>query len=65
MIDSNVRWWGVGVVQEIDAAAMSIWVKYRNVDGQYTSNTTLNGLVVGKNDLESLQMVTFGAMINF
>ena len=65
VIDSNVRWWGVGVVQEIDAAAMSIWVKYRNVDGEYTSNTELNGLAVGKNDLESLQMVTFGAMINF
>ena len=28
--------WGVGVVQEIDAAAMSVWLKYRQfgADGQ-------------------------------
>ena len=34
---SNINWWGVGLVQEIDAAAMSMWVKYRNVDGSLTT----------------------------
>src|SRR4029079_4988404 len=27
--ESSVKVWGLGVVQEIDAAAMSVWVKYR------------------------------------
>ena len=64
---SNVNWWGLGLVQEIDAAAMSVWVKYRNVDGDFTLATpsAVNGLTNGKNSVDNLQMVTFGAMINF
>jgi hypothetical protein len=30
--DTAVKVWGGGVVQEIDAAAMSLWVKYRHLD---------------------------------
>ena len=30
--------WGGGIVQEIDAAAMSIWLKYRHLD--YSDNNT-------------------------
>ena len=65
--NSNIHWWGLGVVQEIDAAAMSIWVKYRNVDGDITNGTaaTVSGFAPGKNGLDNLQMVTFGAMISF
>jgi predicted porin len=70
IIGSNVNWWGLGLVQEIDAAAMSMWVKYRNVDGNFTTaagaaaNAT-NGWTAGKNGVDNLQMVTFGAMISF
>ena len=64
---SNVNWWGVGLVQEIDAAAMSMWVKYRNVDGDFTSGSAnaATGFIAGKNGVDNLQMVTFGAMISF
>jgi predicted porin len=65
---SNVNWWGLGLVQEIDAAAMSMWIKYRNVDGDFTALATTpaaTGFVAGKNGVDNLQMVTFGAMISF
>ena len=46
---------------------MSIWVKYRNVDGSLTTNAAdaTTGLAAGKNGLDNLQMITFGAMISF
>ncbi len=48
---------GGGIVQEIDTAAMSVWVKYRHLD--YDDNNT-NG--VGYKDF---QYVGMGALINF
>ncbi len=62
---SNAEWrlrtlWGLGVVQEIDAAAMSVWVSYRNIeaddDGTYTA--------VGARYAD-FQYVKAGALINF
>jgi hypothetical protein len=47
--------WGLGAVQEIDAAAMSMWIKYRNLeadDGQ-------------GGDYEDFSLFQFGALINF
>jgi hypothetical protein len=55
--ESEVRMWGVGAVQEIDAAAMSLWVKYRNVDA---STSGINAF-----DTDTFQEVTAGALINF
>jgi hypothetical protein len=52
---TNVRLWGVGAVQEIDAAAMSMWIKYRNLDAG------TDGVI----DADHFQEVTFGALINF
>jgi hypothetical protein len=49
--------WGLGAVQEIDAAAMSIWVKYRHLD--YDDNNTEG---IGYKDF---QYVGMGALINF
>jgi hypothetical protein len=46
------------VVQYLDAAAMSVWVKYRHFDGSLddtTSNITADGF----------DMVIFGSAINF
>ena len=37
--DSNLRQYGVGVVQEVDAAAMSVWLAWRH----YESDATCNG----------------------
>ena len=48
---------GGGVVQEIDAAAMSIWLKYRHLD--YSDNNT-EGIAY-----DNFQYVGMGALINF
>jgi hypothetical protein len=53
--ESELDVWGVGVVQEIDAAAMSIWVKYRNLS--FDDNSGLN--------YDDFQYVGTGALINF
>jgi hypothetical protein len=52
----EVELWGLGVVQEIDAAAMSLWLSYRNIDADSQD------LGVGSLDF---QYVKFGALINF
>ncbi len=49
--------WGLGVVQEIDAAAMSIWLKYRHLD--YDDNNTAG------QRYDNFQYVGMGALINF
>jgi hypothetical protein len=54
---SAANLWGVGVVQEIDAAAMSLWVKYRNIDAS-TFGT-------GSFDADEMHQVSVGALINF
>ena len=53
---SEVDVWGLGVVQEIDAAAMSVWLKYRNADA------SLEGTGISTDDF---QYVGVGAIINF
>jgi predicted porin len=55
-LSSEVQLWGVGVVQEIDNAAMSIWVKYRNIEGDISDNSV---------EIDDFQYVSFGALINF
>jgi hypothetical protein len=49
------RVWGVGIVQEIDAAAMSMWIKYRNLD--YSDNSGIQ--------YDNFNEVAVGALINF
>ncbi|MDH4982992.1 porin [Hyphomicrobium sp. D-2] len=52
---SDFDLWGLGVVQEIDAAAMSVWVSYRHIE--YSDNSTRS--------YEDFQYVKAGALINF
>jgi len=54
---SAANLWGVGAVQEIDAAAMSLWVKYRNIDA--------NTFGTGSFDADEMHQVSVGALINF
>ncbi|CAN1721747.1 Porin [Hyphomicrobium sp. 1Nfss2.1] len=54
---SDFNLWGVGVVQEIDAAAMSLWVSYRHLE--YSDNNFL-GI-----QYEDFQYIKAGALINF
>ncbi|MGE0053874.1 MAG: porin [Hyphomicrobium sp.] len=54
---SNATRYGVGVVQEIDAAAMSLWAKWRHheLDGTLANQTTF--------DADSVDMFLAGAVI--
>jgi len=60
---ASARLWGVGVVQEIDSAAMSLWLKYRNIDASF-KGVELEGADTGL-ATNNFQEVTFGALINF
>lgn len=58
-IGSEVNLWGLGVVQEIDAAAMSVFLSYRHLDGDAD---LANG---GTAQFDDFQYVKAGALINF
>ncbi|MBA2125179.1 porin [Hyphomicrobium methylovorum] len=51
---SSTTWWGVGVVQEIDAAAMSVWLRYRD-----------HSVDVPGVDTKDMSTIVAGAMISF
>jgi len=57
---SNLEQYGLGIVQEIDAAAMSLWVAWRHYEAEI--NGTVNGAAVR---LEDFDLVKFGALISF
>jgi hypothetical protein len=52
---SQSQWWGGGIVQEIDAAAMTTWVRWRTFT--YDDNTPL--------EYENLDEISVGTLINF
>jgi hypothetical protein len=52
---SESEFWGLGVVQEIDNAAMSLWVSYRQFSADSPSEP----------DLQDFDMIKAGALINF
>lgn len=57
--DSEMTRWGVGVVQEIDAASMAVWLKYKN----YSADITLqNG---ASPDFEDLHIFALGGAVFF
>ena len=56
---SESDFWGLGVVQEIDNAAMSLWLSYR----EFSAEDGLTG--VAHEELQDFQMIKFGALINF
>jgi len=55
--DSEFEWFGLGAVQEIDAAAMSLFIKYR----QYS----FSDAALCANGCQDLDEVTVGGLINF
>ena len=66
--NTQERQWGLGVVQEIDAAAMSVWLGWRH----YTADATCTGdiscldtLNFGHNHLDNMDIIKSGALINF
>ncbi|MBL8564848.1 MAG: porin [Hyphomicrobiaceae bacterium] len=58
---SELRQWGLGVVQEIDAAAMTLWLNYKNYDPSMSGP----GVAGVFDDLDDLHVVTMGGLISF
>lgn len=55
--DRELEQFGLGIVQEVDAAAMSLWLSYKHFE--FDSNAA------GEQNLEDFDLVKFGALINF
>jgi len=51
---SEVTFWGLGVVQEIDAAALSVWLRYREHEVDVPGVNT-----------KDMSTIVFGGMIGF
>jgi len=67
---SNLNQWGLGLVQEIDAAAMSMFFVYRNYSADATcANVNLATCAaaqgVGKTTFDNAQIFKAGALISF
>ena len=64
---SEMTQWGVGVVQEIDAAAMSLWLMYRSYDAEFTCTVACGyaGTVATTHELDQFHVIKFGALIAF
>jgi len=72
-LTAETELWGLGIVQEIDAAAMSVWLKYRHIDPSLTGVGCTNGnaaLVTGVAgagacSLDNFQYFGVGGLINY
>lgn len=68
---SELEHYGVGIVQNIDAAAMQMWLAWRHYEGDVTCANAVAGacgglgLANGNNELEGFDLVKFGALIPF
>ena len=67
---SQLRQYGAGVVQEIDAAAMSVWLSWRHYDAEATCSAAGTcaadaNIAVGNNQFENFDLFKAGALINF
>ncbi|MCH9807173.1 MAG: porin [Alphaproteobacteria bacterium] len=70
--DTLVDHYGVGIVQNIDAAAMQMWLSWRHYEGDVScanqggaATCAGVGLNAGNNNLEEFDLVKFGALIPF
>jgi hypothetical protein len=63
--DSEVSMWGLGVVQNIDAAAMELFLSYRQYRGEVAGVAGGAGVGVAAGDLNDLDILMAGARIKF
>jgi len=63
VVDSEVTWWGAGVVQKVDAAAMDLYIAYR----QYEAEARIDGGPANQipGGLNDLWLIQAGARIQF
>ena len=62
---ASQTFWGVGVVQDVDAAAMQLWIRYRHLSEDLNPYVGLNGPVTTGLDTSDFQEVVGGALIAF
>ncbi len=60
-ISSSLNRYGGGIAQEIDAAAMTVYLKYQHYDGEFFGTN----LVASAKNLDAADFVSAGALINF
>ncbi len=65
----QLQHWGLGVVQEIDSAAMSLWLSYRNFSAELDCASACasgaGGPTALHHEYDDMHIVKFGALINF
>lgn len=61
---SNLNFWGAGVVQNIEPAAMDLYVMYRHAEGDVTNINTATSTLTNTS-LDGFDMVMMGAMMKF
>jgi hypothetical protein len=64
VLSSELTQYGVGVVQEIDNAAMSVWLSWRHYEADLTL-APVNNLGLNASGIDDLDIVKAGALINF
>lgn len=63
VLDSEVQWWGGGVVQAIDAAAMELYVAYRHYEAEARIDGGRDNQIPG--GFEDIWFIQAGARIQF
>ncbi len=67
-VGANINFWQGGIIQNIEAADMSLYVVYQHADGYILGNKQTAGAKFapsGRTDLDAFQEVITGAKINF
>ena len=64
---SEVTNWGIGIRQNIDAAAMEVFAVYKHFEGDFTSSvaSAANNIVLGRNNVSDINMFIVGTKLNF
>jgi predicted porin len=62
---SEVKTWGLGVNQSIDAASADVYLHFRNISGSVHTLSTLNGAPVANTGIKDFQAVMTGMIIRF
>ncbi|MFA5900007.1 MAG: porin [Hyphomicrobium sp.] len=66
-VSADITFWQGGIVQQIDAAEMLLYLVYENASGEVTGNaaTVADGAPNGTSKIDPFQEVIMGAKINF
>ena len=57
---ADLDFWAAGIIQQVDAAAMQLYIIYRNSNGDFTAKGATT-----KTELDDLDMLITGAKVNF